>query len=150
MKRLAVAFSGSSNSGKTTLIEKISSSLTKSGYSVVTIKHDPKDKANFDTPNKDSFKFYQSGANSVIMGEKKCAIFFQEPLSFDEIVAKFKDFDYLLLEGLRSERLPRIVVTKNKDEEVIADLIIRNLDDNFSKDQVVAVIDWINKFGKKL
>jgi len=47
-KRLAVAFTGPSNSGKTTLIEKLSIALQKDGYKVAIVKNDPKDKARFD------------------------------------------------------------------------------------------------------
>jgi molybdopterin-guanine dinucleotide biosynthesis protein B len=63
MKRLAVAFTGPSNSGKTTLIEKISKKLNQDGFKVAIIKHDPKDKARFDTEGKDSYRFTQTKAD---------------------------------------------------------------------------------------
>ncbi|NPA50851.1 MAG: molybdopterin-guanine dinucleotide biosynthesis protein B, partial [Epsilonproteobacteria bacterium] len=47
MKRLVVAFSGPSNSGKTTLIAKLIDKLSKE-FKVCAIKHDPKNKAIFD------------------------------------------------------------------------------------------------------
>ena len=56
MKRLAIAFSGPSGSGKTTLIEKISQTLSDT-KKIAIIKHDPKDKASFDTKGKDSYRF---------------------------------------------------------------------------------------------
>ena len=56
-KRLVVAFSGPSNSGKTTAIVKVASILQDSDFKVCIIKHDPKDKAMFDREGKDSFKF---------------------------------------------------------------------------------------------
>ena len=56
-KRLVEAFSGQSNIGKTTAIVKVASILNDQGFKVCIIKHDPKDKAMFDTPGKDSFKF---------------------------------------------------------------------------------------------
>ena len=46
-KRLAVAFTGPSNSGKTTLIQKVATKLIAQDYKVVIIKNDPKDKAKF-------------------------------------------------------------------------------------------------------
>ena len=48
-KRLAVAFTGPSNSGKTTLIVKVAAKLMhEHGKEVAIIKNDPKDKARFD------------------------------------------------------------------------------------------------------
>ena len=48
MKRLAIAFSGPSNSGKTTLILKVAKKFIDDGLKVVVVKHDPGDKAKFD------------------------------------------------------------------------------------------------------
>ena len=56
----AVAFTGNSNSGKTTLIQKLTLLLTPQ-KSVSIIKHDPKNKANIDTEGKDSDIFYKAG-----------------------------------------------------------------------------------------
>ena len=55
-KRLIVAFSGPSNSGKTTAIVKVASILQDQSFKVCIVKHDPKDKAMFDREGKDSFK----------------------------------------------------------------------------------------------
>ncbi len=52
-KRLAVAFTGPSNSGKTTLILKVARKLIhEHALAVAIIKNDPKDKAQFDVPGK--------------------------------------------------------------------------------------------------
>jgi molybdopterin-guanine dinucleotide biosynthesis protein B len=61
-KRLAVAFTGPSNSGKTTLIVKLSEELQQQGLKVAIVKHDPSDKAIFDKEGKDSYKFSQTGS----------------------------------------------------------------------------------------
>ena len=59
-KRLAVAFTGPSNSGKTTIILKVARKLIhEHAKDVAIIKHDPKDKARFDVEGKDSYKFSQ-------------------------------------------------------------------------------------------
>ncbi len=57
MKRLAIAFSGPSNSGKTTLILKVAKKFIEDGLKVAIVKHDPGDKARIDVEGKDSFKF---------------------------------------------------------------------------------------------
>ena len=66
-KRLIVAFSGPSNSGKTTAIVKVASILQDNKFKVCIIKHDPKDKAMFDREGKDSFKFSQTGADVAVV-----------------------------------------------------------------------------------
>ena len=65
MKRLAIAFSGPSNSGKTTLICKIAKIFIASGLRTAIVKHDPGDKARFDVEGKDSAKFSKLGAETV-------------------------------------------------------------------------------------
>ena len=74
-KRLIVAFSGPSNSGKTTAIVKVSSILNDGGFKVCIIKHDPKDKAVFDREGKDSFKFSQTGADVAVVSPNKTTLF---------------------------------------------------------------------------
>ncbi|MFW6308368.1 MAG: molybdopterin-guanine dinucleotide biosynthesis protein MobB, partial [Campylobacterales bacterium] len=57
-----------------------------SKYKVVAIKHDPKDKAVFDSEGKDSELFYRAGAEVFIFSDKKAANFLQSPLELKEIV----------------------------------------------------------------
>lgn len=74
-----IAFSGKSNSGKTTLICKLAEILRAQGKSVGVIKHDPKDKAEFDTKGKkerkDSYKFSLVAQNVAVISPKKSVIF---------------------------------------------------------------------------
>ncbi len=70
-----VVFSGNSNSGKTTLIEKLSLAL-QPNKKISIIKHDPKDKAIFDTKGKDSYRFYESGANIAILSPTQTTLRF--------------------------------------------------------------------------
>lgn len=65
-----------SNSGKTTLVVKVSSILQSMGYKVCIIKHYPKDKASFNKEGKDSFKFFQSEANTCVLSPNKTSYFF--------------------------------------------------------------------------
>ena len=46
MKRVAIAFSGPSNNGKTTLICKVAKKFIDDGLKVVIVKHDPKTRLN--------------------------------------------------------------------------------------------------------
>lgn len=133
-KRLVIAFSGPSNSGKTTAIVKVSSILQDRGFKVCIIKHDPKDKAMFDREGKDSFKFSQTGANVAVVSPNKTTIFKKETSSIDNLIEIFEDFDYLLVEGLKVLELPRISIFRN------------NLDESYFKvSNALAVDETIDK-----
>jgi len=116
-KRLAVAFTGPSNSGKTTLIEKISISLQQDGYKVAIIKNDPKDKARFDKEGKDSYRFSQTGADVAVVSPNKTTVFKKKTSNIDEMISLFNTFDFLLVEGLKTIPLPRICVQRNALDE---------------------------------
>ena len=163
MKRLAIAFTGPSNSGKTTLIVKLSIILQENGHKVCIIKHDPKDKAIFDKEGKDSCQFSNTGANVAVVSPNKTTIFKKKSSTIDEIIDLFDDFDYLLVEGLKKLDLPRIAIFRNTvnaeyfnvsdaiatDNTIHADDIPLNslhLDLNDSN----MIIDWINKNAKRV
>ncbi|MEO1928224.1 MAG: molybdopterin-guanine dinucleotide biosynthesis protein B [Nautiliaceae bacterium] len=114
--RKAIAFTGPSNSGKTTLIEKIAKRLISS-YKLAIIKNDPSDKAVFDKEGKDSYKFYQTGAEVVVTSPTRTTYFSHRQKSLDEIIEMIKDFDILLVEGLKYLPLPRIAVFRGDVDE---------------------------------
>ncbi len=116
MRRLAIAFTGPSNSGKTTLIEKIARALLRD-HRVAIVKHDPKDKAIFDIEGKDSYKFSQTGAETVVVSPTRTTYFSQRSKSIEEIIEMIKDFDFLLVEGLKTLPLPRIAIFRNEIDE---------------------------------
>lgn len=118
--RSAVAFTGPSNSGKTTLIEKVAKVLIKTEQ-VAIIKNDPKDKANFDVEGKDSYKFSQTGAEVVVTSSTRTTYFSQREKNLDDIIAMINDFDILLVEGLKTLPLPRIAIFRNKIDESYLD-----------------------------
>jgi molybdopterin-guanine dinucleotide biosynthesis protein B len=116
MESLAIAFSGPSNSGKTTLIVKVAQIL-KQKYKLAIVKHDPSDKAVFDKEGKDSWKFSQTGAEVVVASPTRTTLLSQQPKEIDEIIKLLGEFDILLVEGLKTLPLPRISVFRNKLDE---------------------------------
>lgn len=110
-KRLAVAFTGPSNSGKTTLILKVARKLIhEQGKRVAIIKHDPSDKARFDVEGKDSYKFSDTGAEVIVTSPTRTTYFSKQNKDLDEMIRLFNDFDILLVEGLKNLPLPRISI----------------------------------------
>lgn len=114
--RKAIAFTGLSNSGKTTLIEKVALKLLEN-YKVAIVKHDPKDKAVFDTVGKDSHKFSSTGAEVAVVSPTRTTYFSQKTSTIDELIEMFGDFDFLLVEGLKTLPLPRICVARNECDD---------------------------------
>ncbi len=116
-KRLAVAFTGPSNSGKTTLILKVARKLINEHHKqVAIIKHDPKDKARFDVVGKDSYKFSDTGAEVIVTSPNRTTYFSKKHKDLDEMIRVFDDFDILLVEGLKSLPLPRISIFRDSLE----------------------------------
>jgi len=111
----AIAFTGPSGSGKTTLIEKIAQTLS-SDRAVAIIKHDPKDKAQFDTPGKDSDRFFQTGADVAVVSPTRTTLLSHRSRSVEEIAAMMVPFDLLMVEGLKTLPLPRIAVFRGAIE----------------------------------
>jgi len=113
-KRLAVAFTGPSNSGKTTLILKVARKLIhEHTKQVAIVKHDSKDKARFDVEGKDSYKFSDTGAEVIVTSPNRTTYFSQKNKDLHEIIRLFDVFDILLVEGLKNLPLPRIGIFRD-------------------------------------
>lgn len=165
-KRLAVAFTGPSNSGKTTLILKVARKLIhEHKLEVAIIKHDPKDKARFDVEGKDSYKFSDTGAEVIVTSPNRTTYFSQRHSDLDEMVRLFGKFDILLVEGLKNLPLPRISIFRNMiDKEYFPYMNALAVDDTIelSKYEIPsdvsildlndadAVIEWIFKNAKQI
>jgi len=105
----------SSNSGKTTLIEKIIPFLKERGLRVAVIKHAS---AGFDLdrPGKDSWRFREAGADAVLLaGPDRLALqkLIGQPASLEELGAMLPDADVLLVEGFKQNAPNRIEVFRS-------------------------------------
>ena len=116
MQKISVAFTGPSNSGKTTAIVKIAQKLTDK-YKVAIIKNDPGDKAIFDIEGKDSWKFSQTGANVAVVSPSRTTLFLQEKKEVKDVAKLFGNYDILIVEGLKYLDLPRIGIFRNELDE---------------------------------
>lgn len=163
-KRVAVAFTGPSDSGKTTLVEKVAKTLIAQ-RKVAIIKNDPKDKAIFDTEGKDSDKFSKTGAEVVITSPARTTYFSQHKKTLDDIISMINDFDILLVEGLKTLPLPRIAIFRNSiDESYFASSEAIAIDDSINLsdytipehitlldlNNTTQIIEWIDTHAKEI
>ncbi len=107
---------GRSNSGKTTLIERLLPELKKLGVRVGTIKHDVHG-FEMDHQGKDTWRHRQSGADSVVIASSSQLALISnldEELSLDELAEKFfGNVDLVLTEGYKSHDKPKIEVFRS-------------------------------------
>jgi len=106
---------GRSNSGKTTLMEKLVSGLVAKGLRIATIKHSHH-QPEMDTPGKDSWRHKQAGAStSLLVGPEKMLMVsdVDETLNPQLLTARlFTDYDLVLVEGYASVPGPKIEVLR--------------------------------------
>jgi molybdopterin-guanine dinucleotide biosynthesis protein B len=101
-----------SNSGKTTLIEKVVAILKSRGLSVAVVKHASVG-FDLDKRGKDSWRFQQAGADTVVLvGPGRMAIMktiSHEP-SQQELVQATGNVDIVIHEGFKKNRINMIEV----------------------------------------
>lgn len=130
-----VSVVGKSNSGKTTLIEKLVRELVKKGYSVATVKHDVHG-FEIDREGKDSWRHKKAGARqTIISSPEKLALIsdVDGDLSLLEIGERFvgDDIDILIGEGFKRGVQPKIEVFRR---EVHSELLCGR------RDNLVAIV----------
>lgn len=102
---------GKSESGKTTLIEKIIPVLKRRGYRVGIVKH-AHHGFEMDQAGKDSYRHRQAGADTVMIAAPgQIAMVKRVPSEcLDDLVPFFSDMDILISEGFKRDGAPKIEV----------------------------------------
>lgn len=112
-----VSIVGKSNSGKTSLIEKLIAELTRRGYRVATIKHN-RHGFEIDHEGKDSWRHKQAGAVSVVVASPgRAALIEDTPGDYNlaELRDRFiRDADVILAEGFKKNPHPKIEVCRTE------------------------------------
>lgn len=107
-----VGIAGWSNSGKTTLIARLTRHFTDQGLRVATIKH-THHKFEIDKPDSDTARHRMAGASeTAIVSGTRFAVIEEidtrgEP-SLEEIAKRLKPADIILVEGYKSAAIPKI------------------------------------------
>ena len=113
-----VSIVGKSDSGKTTLIEKIVPELSRRGYRVTTVKHDLHG-FEIDKEGKDSWRHKRAGAQAVVISSpRKVALIrdVDKDMSLEELGDSFgEDADLILSEGYKKDVQPKIEVFRKEE-----------------------------------
>lgn len=154
------SFIGKSNSGKTTLLERVVGELSGRGYRIATAKHHLHP-IELDIPGKDSWRHAQAGAVlTMIASPTKFSVLHHiegEP-SYDDLIAnaKLANCDILITEGYKHVATERIELVREarKNEPVSSpkDLValVTDRDDLrevYEKSVPVFGLDDINKLS---
>jgi molybdopterin-guanine dinucleotide biosynthesis protein B len=118
-----VSIVGTSDSGKTTLIEKLVPELNRRGYRVATVKHDVHG-FDVDREGKDSWRHKQAGAHTVVISSpQKLALIrdVDHDAELGELRDKYiQDVDLILSEGFKRNSQPKIeVFRKERHRELL-------------------------------
>lgn len=120
-----VSVVGWSDSGKTTLIEKLVAELKLRGYRVATIKHANHD-TNCNEPGKDSWRHLQAGSEATAIASRDKVVLIKPvtaEVTLDEIARLFgDDYDIILTEGFKKANAPKIEVRYGGDRTPVKDI----------------------------
>jgi molybdopterin-guanine dinucleotide biosynthesis protein MobB len=108
-----VSIVGRSESGKTTLIEKLIPVLNRRGYRIGTIKH-THHAIDIDRSGKDSARHRAAGAQTVMLASPGQIAMFKatDSESLNGLIRYFDDVDLLITEGYKQENKPKIEVLR--------------------------------------
>jgi molybdopterin-guanine dinucleotide biosynthesis protein B len=117
----AIGFIGYSNTGKTTLIEKLIPIFRARGLAVSAIKN-AHHGFDMDRPGKDSYRYREAGAGQVLIATgQRWALLTETPqaaATLDDLLAQLAPCDLVIIEGFKSEgRIPRIEVRRTTNTE---------------------------------
>lgn len=112
-----LAFVAKSNTGKTTLLEKVIAELKLRGYKVGAIKHDAH-RFDIDHPGKDSYRLTAAGADTMLIcSQEKLALVKRHDAAppLEELIPTyFPDMDIVLTEGFKMSTVPKIEVNRQE------------------------------------
>ncbi len=118
-----ISIVGKSDSGKTTLIEKLVPELRRRGHRIATVKHDVHG-FEVDREGKDSWRHKKAGAHTVVISSPQKVALIRDvegDLSLAEIRGKLiRDVDLILSEGYKKDVQPKIeIFRKEKHRELL-------------------------------
>lgn len=154
-----IGITGRSNSGKTTLIERLIPLLKENGFCLAVVKHSHHD-LHFDVPGSDTHRYKKAGAATTILASPTGIGVVKElkkEISLDEIILRYADdCDMVIVEGFKRSTIPKIEVFEEQIGEpllcadgdgtyvaVVADNEVAVPLPRFARDDVNAVAQFI-------
>jgi molybdopterin-guanine dinucleotide biosynthesis protein MobB len=124
VKATVIAVVGSKRSGKTTTVETLVRELAKKGRRIAAVKHISEQDFTIDTKGKDTWRYAQAGAQTVIgISATEVATIEKanKTFSLEDILERSQGYDVVFLEGFKKlvnkeKNIPKIVVVKSKNE----------------------------------
>ena len=106
-----ISIIGKSESGKTTLLERLIPEMKKRGYRVGSIKHTSHG-FDMDKEGKDSYRHQKAGSETVAVASPRQIVVIKKVDSdlLENLEAFFTDMDLLFVEGYKKEKRPKIEV----------------------------------------
>ncbi|HZG88223.1 molybdopterin-guanine dinucleotide biosynthesis protein B [Paenibacillus sp.] len=106
---------GFKKSGKTTLTCRLVERLASDGYRIGTVKHDGHD-FEPDVPGTDSRRHREAGAiMSAVTSPERTAFFENRAASLDELIARMREADLVLVEGWKRERFCKVAMIQEEE-----------------------------------
>jgi molybdopterin-guanine dinucleotide biosynthesis protein B len=117
MKTQIISIAGKSNSGKTTLLEKLIFELTSRGYKIGSVKH-THDGFDFDKKGKDSWRHKKAGARAtLVVTDTKIALVKEDKSTYIQKMETFLgDNDLILAEGFKKQPLEKIEIFRTDSD----------------------------------
>ena len=129
VKPQVIAVVGTKKSGKTTTIENLIKELKRRGYKIGVIKHVPEPDFTIDTPGKDTWRYAQAGATTIVSASAKEIATIEkislETITLNALLKKCKNEDVIFIEGLKKKidkkrSIYKIAVVRTMDEALTA------------------------------
>jgi molybdopterin-guanine dinucleotide biosynthesis protein MobB len=128
MKTVVIAVVGGKKSGKTTTIERATKELVSRGHSVCAVKHVSEPDFTIDSKGKDSWRFAQAGAKTIItVAANEIATIEKgntENLSLENVLQKCRGSDIIFIEGfknlVKADDVQKIVIVGSVEEAFAA------------------------------
>ncbi len=151
-----ISIVGKSNSGKTTLIEKLLPRLKQRGYLVGVVKH-AHHGFDMDRQGKDSYRHRHAGADTVMIASPGQIALIKNAASetMDDLIPYFEDVDLLITEGFKRGNAPKIEIFRSEEHRqpacledvhlvaVVADAPVDTPVPQFALNDVAALTDFI-------
>ena len=156
----ALGFAAYSGTGKTTLLERLIPALRERGLRVAVIKHSSHE-VETDRAGSDTHRFLSAGADvTVLSGSNRATLTERGEHSLADCLAMLSGVDLALVEGYKSENIPRIGLRRAAVSDAFpaepSEYIALVTDEampgpgipQFSFDDTEALADFITEFAR--